>query len=131
MEYELRNAHLAERPVVVAMHYPPFSSSLFTLSKSAKYLRKKYVPLFEKYHVKMVLTGHTHIYERSIKSGVHYIIAGPAGGSRDIPTAFNGYKVVSFPFARTFTKIKITQDRITLNTLDQAGEEIDRATIMY
>ena len=121
----LKEAHLENRHVIVAMHYPPFSSSLFTISKEAKYLRKNYVPLFEKYGVKLVLTGHTHIYERSFKDGVHYLTAGPAGGSKDLPTARNPYSVKIQPMARTFSTLKITKDQITIKTIDHKNREID------
>jgi predicted phosphodiesterase len=121
----LKEAHLEKRHVIVAMHYPPFSSSLFSISKEAKYLRENYVPLFEKYGVKLVLTGHTHIYERSFKDGVHYLTAGPAGGLIGLPTASNPYSVKIQPMARTFSTFKVTKDQITIKTLDHKNKEID------
>jgi len=128
IEETLKEAQLENRPVIFSMHYPPFSSSLFTHSKEAKYLRKQYVPLFEKYGVKLVLTGHTHVYERGFKAGVHYVIAGPAGGSRDLPTASNPYKVVRKPLARTFTTVKVTKDQISIKTINHKNKEIDKAS---
>jgi len=129
LEQTLKEAQLQNRTTMVAMHYPPFSTSFFQASKAAKFLRKYYVPLFEKYGVKLVLTGHTHVYERSFKDGVNYVIAGPAGGIRGIPMGRNKHRVMADTFARTFTTIKVTKDQISLKTMNHKRKEIDKLTI--
>jgi PKD repeat protein len=39
-------------------------------------------PLYEQYHVDIVFTGHDHLYERSFRNGVTYIVSG--GGGADL-----------------------------------------------
>ncbi len=59
-------ANRAERPWIVAMHHhPSYSSSLH--GKDAGVLRGRdfFVPIWDKYHVDMVFSGHDHDYERS------------------------------------------------------------------
>ena len=129
LENTLKEAQLEDRTVIVAMHYPPYSSSYFIHTKEAKFLQTKFVPLFEKYGVKLVLNGHTHVYERSFKNGIHYIIAGPAGGLRAIPTGRNPYRVYGYVMARTFTMVTVKKDQISLKTFDQKNRQIDQLNI--
>ncbi len=78
LEERLIEADKAKRPVIVAMHYSPYHSThpAESFAKIEAILRSKMVPLLEKYKVKLALTGHTHLYERLYKNGVHYIGAG-------------------------------------------------------
>ena len=117
------------RPVIVAMHHPPFASSVMNGEPDQEILQNDYVPLFEKYGVKLVLNGHTHMYERSFKDGVHYIIAGPAGGSRAIPLGVNRYKVFSRFLSMTFSTVKINGQNIEIKTWDEQNILIDQLAI--
>ena len=38
--------------------------------------RRFLTPLFEMYDVDLVLNGHDHLYERSAKNGVDYVVTG-------------------------------------------------------
>jgi len=58
------------------VHVPPYCEMWID---GDKHLRKKMVPLLEKYNVEAVFSGHTHEYERGYKEHVHYVITG--GGS--------------------------------------------------
>lgn len=49
--------------IIAYLHFPPFSSS--TSHGSDINMRKVYNPIFEKYGVDIVLTGHDHDYERT------------------------------------------------------------------
>ncbi|RLA65440.1 MAG: hypothetical protein DRQ88_03170 [Epsilonproteobacteria bacterium] len=129
LEKTLKEAALENLTVIVAMHYPPYSSSYFINTKQAKFLQTKFVPLFEKYGVKLVLNGHTHVYERSFKDGVHYVIAGPAGGTRAIPLGRNPYQVFGDFLSRTFTTVTVKKDHIFLKTFDQKNQQIDKLKI--
>ena len=60
----------------VVMHHPPYSISLHGGQRD---LRERWTPLFEKYGVDAVFSGHDHVYERAEKSGVHYFVTGGGG----------------------------------------------------
>jgi predicted phosphodiesterase len=129
LEDTLRAANREGRSVIVGMHHPPFAASITNLSKEMVIMREKFVPLFEKYGVKLVLNGHTHVYERSFKNGVHYVIAGPAGGTRAIPLGVNPNQVFIKFLAMTFSTITVREKRIELNTWDQKDKKIDQLII--
>jgi predicted phosphodiesterase len=72
---------------VVLMHVPAFSSG--SEYAQAKPVKQWFVPIFETYHVDLVLVGHDHAYERLVPiqittgSGarpVQYVLTGGAGG---------------------------------------------------
>ncbi len=47
------------------------------------WVRNDWVPLFQQYHVDMVINGHSHNYNRGITNGVTYTVVGGGGGYLD------------------------------------------------
>ncbi len=78
IERELMAARqdLRLRHIFVVMHHPPFSISLHGGQRD---LRERWTPLFEKYDVTTVFSGHDHCYQRAEKNGVRYFVSGGAG----------------------------------------------------
>lgn len=66
----------AQRPVIVAEHYPAFSCSYHGDSRA---VRDTWAPLFEQAGVAMVLSGHEHNYQRFEVGGVEYVVSGGGG----------------------------------------------------
>jgi hypothetical protein len=64
------------RHIFVVMHHPPFSISLHGGNID---LRDRWTPLFEKYQVSAVFSGHDHVYERAEHNGVRYFVSGGGG----------------------------------------------------
>ncbi|MFN3589111.1 MAG: metallophosphoesterase [Spirosomataceae bacterium] len=64
---------------VVILHHPPFTkrSHDSDAEQELVQLRQALVPLFDAYNIDLVLTGHSHIYERS------HLIAGHTGHSAE------------------------------------------------
>ena len=62
--------------IFVSMHHPPFSISLHGGQKE---LREAWTPLYEKYQVAAVFSGHDHVYSRADRSGVRYFVSGGGG----------------------------------------------------
>lgn len=64
------------RHLFVVMHHPPYSISLHGGQRD---LRERWTPLFEKYGVSAVFSGHDHAYQRAERNGVRYFVTGGAG----------------------------------------------------
>jgi len=64
------------RHIFVVMHHPPFSISLHGGHRD---LRERWTPLYEKYGVDAVFSGHDHVYSRAEKRGVRYFVTGGGG----------------------------------------------------
>lgn len=74
--------------VVAVYHHPAFSSGPHggpTVEIQAAAMRRRYMPLFRQYHVKLLLTGHEHLFEHWVErytdaSGEHRIDQIVSGG---------------------------------------------------
>lgn len=132
VEKKLREAQESGKPTVFTMHYPPFSSWVFSESARAQLLRNKLVPLLEKYGVKLVLNGHTHFYERSHKNGVTYVTGGPAGGTLAINVMGrkNPYSVFKKFMVSTLSEVRIDSKQIKFKTFNAKRDRlVDSFTI--
>lgn len=81
---------------VVVVHVPPFleywdPEAWFEKHENlwGAFVRERFVPLFEKYGVDLVISGHQHNYERGQRNGIHYAIIGGAGGDLDFERVEN------------------------------------------
>lgn len=119
---------------VVMFHHSPYSEGFFdgpgAIRKEHIVLRQLFVPLFEAYGVDLVLTGHTHIFERSVKNGIQYLVAGPAGGKMGVYGAVNPYSIHSYR-ERTVTNIEANDHMLRSVTLSINGEILDDFTLRH
>jgi len=90
LEKELSKPSTQKAPFkVVLCHISPFiefwSRKAWAAgeSKWPHYVRSRLQPLFEKYRVDLVLSGHQHNYQRGMWKGVNYVTSGGAGGELD------------------------------------------------
>jgi hypothetical protein len=131
IEKKLKDASMHDRPVILASHFPVYSSSMnrFT-SSSVRKLRRHLPDLVKEYGVKIVLGGHTHMYERSERRGTHYIVAGPAGGRPNSPTWRNKYRKYFNDKILTFSKIIIEGRMFHLETYNEHNHIVDRLSVI-
>ncbi|HKH93664.1 MAG TPA: metallophosphoesterase [Gemmatimonadaceae bacterium] len=74
--------------VVVFFHHPPFSSGPHgggRIESQAASIRARWMPLFRQHHVRLLLTGHEHLFEHFVErwtdaSGTHRIDQIVSGG---------------------------------------------------
>jgi 3',5'-cyclic AMP phosphodiesterase CpdA len=65
---------------IAALHHPPYSCGAYL---AHEHVLHHWAPLFERYRVQLVLSGHDHNYQRfAPRRGVRYVVHG--GGSRNI-----------------------------------------------
>ncbi|KAI8066587.1 Metallo-dependent phosphatase-like protein [Gongronella butleri] len=76
---------------MVVVHIPPFleywDPVAWTDGKESewgRFVKERYVPLFEEHGVDLVISGHQHNYERGERNGIMYTIIGGAGGDIDL-----------------------------------------------
>jgi Calcineurin-like phosphoesterase len=116
------------RPVIVTYHHPVESSDIANtvMPVPPRYIREHWLPLFREFGVKLVLNGHTHLYERLHIVGLWHVVAGPAGGSfgGKLPLR-NRYSEFLLKKVRTVTLISIDgAGRVSLVTYDAASGRI-------
>ena len=84
--------------VVAFFHHPPFSSGPHggaTVEREAATLRSKYMPLFRRHHVRLLLAGHEHLFEHWVEryrdsSGTYRIDEVVTGGGGAPLYAYRG-----------------------------------------
>ena len=128
---ELQKSKKKKQPVVTSFHHAPYTSNIFYYGPVAISFRNKWIPLFEESGVvKLILNGHSHLYERSLKNGIMYVVAGPFGGSKNwLPKMNNHYRLAMHPEKDTFSLFKITNETIEMETFDQNNQQIDSFSI--
>jgi Calcineurin-like phosphoesterase/Purple acid Phosphatase, N-terminal domain len=119
---------------VVFFHRPPFSSG--TEHGSDLAVRQAFVPLFERYNVELVLTGHEHSYERTIpwKTGtgaanqpVVYIVTG-GGGAGLYPVGHSAWTAFSRS-VHHYLRANATTAEITIEAVGVDGIAFDGVTL--
>jgi hypothetical protein len=110
-------------------HHPPYSSG----GRHGSHLRHRDVlePLFVKYNVSVVFTGHDHIYERvKPQQGIVYFVAGSGGKLRrgDVDRS-TGITAVANAQDRIFLACEIDGDELFFNAISHTGQVIDSGVI--
>lgn len=109
---------------IVAVHHPPYSAGY---QGSSLAVRDAFGPLFERYGVQLVLSGHDHDYQRSVEiDGVTYIVTGAASGTRR--TGEEDFTAESFSW-HSYVIVDVFRDRIVGRVLNQDNRAADRWTL--
>jgi hypothetical protein len=110
---------------VAFFHHPPYSSGGKHGSSSG--LREVVEPLFLKYGVNVVFTGHEHFYERiKPQKGIYYFISGAGGKLRegdvrnDSPLTAKAYDA-----DMSFMLLEVAGDELHFQCINRLGETVD------
>ena len=117
---------------IVLLHRPPYDNKTFRDNAA---IRKAFVPIFDKYQVDVVFTGHDHVYARTYplrageKSlhGTVYVATGRSGSKTYRLTSENQlneffYNPQEEP---NYLTVDVKLDRITVKAFKQSGALID------
>ena len=109
---------------VVALHHPPYSAGYQGPSIEA---RRAFAPLFERYGVQLVLSGHEHDYQRTVAvNGVTYVVSGAAADSRRSGRDELTARSVSW---HHFVDLAVFDDHLLVRGVNQSGRVFDRASV--
>ncbi|MBF5041498.1 PKD domain-containing protein [Aggregicoccus sp. 17bor-14] len=121
---------------VVFFHHPPFSSGDHG---SQLTMRREFGPLFEKYGVDLVLTGHDHNYERSYpmkgdnvasSGGIPYLVVGSGGATlRPFTTAKPSWSAVRNDTDYGFLDVNVEGGTLQARFLNPSGRVVDSFTL--
>jgi 3',5'-cyclic AMP phosphodiesterase CpdA len=127
LEEELENSN--EKWKIPYFHHPLYSSG--ERHGSDLTLRQTLEPLFIKYGVSVVLTGHDHFYERiKPQNGILYFVVGSGGKLRGGNIDRNsGLTAKGFDTDLAFLAAEISGDEMYFNTISRQGTIIDSGMI--
>jgi len=110
-------------------HHPPYSSA--KKHGSDGQLREVVEPIFLKYGVDVVLTGHDHVYERmKPQKGIYYFVSGAGGKLRsgDVDGQ-SGLTEKSYDRDLHFMLFEVAGDEMYFQAISRTGETIDSGVI--
>ena len=114
---------------VCFFHHPPYSSA--KKHGSDDQLREVVEPIFVKYGVDVVLTGHDHVYERiKPQKGIYYFVSG-AGGKLRTGDVSDTSPLTEKSYDRDlhFMLFEVAGDQMYFQAISRTGETIDSGVI--
>jgi predicted phosphodiesterase len=112
----------------VVHHHPAYSSGPHGGHDK---VQQHLVPLYEVYGVDIVFSGHDHIYERSRKGGVYYVVSGGGGAPvYDCGQKPNPYRQYCEK-THHFCTIDIDQKRATMRACHSNGAVFDSVALRH
>jgi 3',5'-cyclic AMP phosphodiesterase CpdA len=113
---------------IAFFHHPLYSSA--AAHGSSLELRGILEPLFEKYGVQVVFSGHDHVYERMMpQKGIAYFTEGSSGQLRRGDIRGAAFTAKAFDTDCTFMVVEIAEDALYFETISRTGETVDSGKI--
>ena len=112
-------------------HHPPYSSA--KSHGSDKQLREVVEPIFLKYGVNVVLTGHDHVYERiKPQKGIYYFVSGAGGKLRkgDVDKK-SGLTDKAYDRDMHFMLVEVVGNQLYFQAISRTGETVDSGVIAH
>ncbi len=140
-ELEAAQADPGVRWTIVYMHHPPYSHvSGLSGHGSDGDLEREIAPLFDRYGVDLVLSGHDHHYERSLPlyddevarpgCGPVYIVTGGGGASRFARGLAPSTITAAASRSYHFVQLEIGPDAISGQATGEQGQRIDEFIVL-
>jgi 3',5'-cyclic AMP phosphodiesterase CpdA len=113
---------------IAYFHHPLYSDG--GRHGSAVDLRVRLEPLFIKYGLKVVYSGHDHIYERiKPQKGISYFVSGAGGELRQGDLKRSALTAAGFDQDRSFMLNEIAGDDLFFQVVSRTGQTVDRGVI--
>lgn len=114
--------------IVLFFHHPPFSSGPHggaTIETQALAIRNKWMPLFRQHHVRLLLTGHEHLYEHWVErytdaTGTHRLDQIVSGGGGAPLYAYTGEPDLR-AYRNAAAAEKVTLEHLARPSLEPGG----------
>ena len=114
---------------IAMFHHPLYSSGKWHGSDLS--LREVLEPLFVKYNVSVVFSGHDHFYERvKPQKGIQYFVVGSGGELRfgDIDR-MSGLTAKGFDIDQAFMAVEIVGNEMFFNAISRTGQIVDSGVL--
>jgi predicted MPP superfamily phosphohydrolase len=113
---------------IAFFHHPLYSSGGTHGSDLA--LRDQLEPLFLKYNVNVVLSGHDHFYERiKPQKGIQYFVVGGSAKLRNGDLKSDGLAAKGFDTGYSFMAAEIAGDDFHFQTISDQGQTVDSGVV--
>ena len=90
-------------------------------------LRVVLEPLFLKYGVDVVFSGHEHFYQRiKPQKGIHYFVSGAAGELRAGDIRPSDLTAAGFDADRSFMLVEVAGKELSFQAISRTGQTVDQ-----
>jgi len=114
---------------IAYFHHPLYSSG--GRHGSEVDLRRILEPLFVKYGVNVVLSGHDHIYERiKPQKGIYYFVSGAGGQLRPGDLHRSALTAAGYDQDQSFMLVEIDGDTFSYEAVTRMGKTVDAGSFM-
>jgi hypothetical protein len=113
--------------IVVAHHLIPYGAGPHQHDPFEELARQELVPLYERYGVDMVLTGHEKLYIHSVKDGVHYFSVCTGDKPRPISNVSPHVEVVNSSLS--ILEVEVHADVMKFWGRDVMGQTIEVGSV--
>jgi hypothetical protein len=115
---------------IAFFHHPPYSSG--GKHGSDNQLRKIVEPIFVKYGVNVVLTGHDHFYERiKPQKGIYYFVSGAGGKLREGDVKESSPLTARYyDTDMSFMLAEIVKGELHFQVISRTGETVDSGVLL-
>lgn len=123
---DLEAAQKSAQNIFVFFHVPPYSIGSHGSDLA---VRRELCPLFKQYGVRAVLNGHDHIYYRTVRDGILYIVSGGGGAALYEPDPKKG--AIEGDVWKKLHHIVVCDVKgttVTGTVLGESGETLDQFT---
>lgn len=115
---------------IAYFHHPIYSSGKRHGSDTD--LRAVLEPLFQKYKVNVVLSGHDHVYERiAPQDNIVYFVLGNSGQLRSGGLRKDPMEAAGLDTERSFIVVEIAGNKLYFETISPTGRVVDSGTISH
>ncbi len=126
LEKELQNSGSDWR--ICYLHHPLYTSGAYHNASAG--IRRVLEPLFVKYGVQAVFSGHNHVYERLLpQKGIQYFTEGASGSLRKGDLRKKGLTAAGYDQDRSFMLVEIAGDEFHFQTVSRTGQTVDSGVI--
>lgn len=115
---------------IAFFHHPPYSSA--GRHGSDEKIREVLHPLFIKYGIDVVFTGHDHVYERiKLMDGIQYFVSGAGGKIRknDLKDR-SSITAAGFDTDLSFMIVEVVGDKMYFQAISRTGATVDSGVIL-
>jgi hypothetical protein len=114
---------------IAYFHHPLYSSA--GAHGSTLPLRRELEPLFVRYNVSVVFTGHDHTYERTTpQQGIVHFVVGSGGKLRPGDLRPNGFTAKGIDDEYIFLVAEIVDDSMYFNAIARTGKVVDSGIVL-
>lgn len=110
---------------VAVFHHPAFTVGGHPPSEE---VRRLWIPLFERYGVDLVLSGHNHGYERHSSGGIDHVVTA-GGGAPLYPCLRKEVSLVTCQPRYHFLMLEVGLDRLRVEAIGVDGAVFDQLTV--